>query len=85
MNAESLAAMTKAEGRGSTFASLQTVGKLWPAGGKGFRRGWALGAELLQHQGQHPRSKPQARRFWGIVPFRSILSGFAAHRFPTNS
>ena len=39
MNPEPLAATTKAERRGSTFASLQTVGKLWPAGGKGFRRG----------------------------------------------
>lgn len=84
MNPEPLAATTKAERRGSTFASLQTVGKLWPAGGKGFRRGPAAreGRSCFSTKDSSHAPSLKLARFGGIALIRSILPGFAAHRFP---
>lgn len=84
MNPEPLAATTEAERRGSTFASLQTVGKLWPAGGKGFRRGPAAreGRSCFSTKDSSHAPSLKLAGFGGIALIRSILPGFAAHRFP---
>lgn len=66
---------------GSTFASLQTVGKLWPAVGRDLGEGRLRGAGCFS-TGQQPRSKLLKLAGFRIALIRSILPGFAAALFP---
>lgn len=73
------------EKRQHRFA-LQTVGKLWPAGGKGFREGRAAreGAELFQHHDSSHAPSLKLAGFGDRSDPQYSTRVCAAHCFPTN-